>query len=157
MDKILFEQVPDLFDSVGSLFMEKKDELCDMDAKLGDGDLGLTMSKGYSALPGLMREEAAGAGGDIGKIRTRAVALHAHRAVNIGLIAPVPGDGVAVECIDIYSCRRFVQPEISQRIFADNFGFIHNGYRAGCAFTASLCGDYGGACADCSHCAVTYR
>ncbi len=72
MDKILFEQVPDLFDSVGSLFMEKKDELCDMDAKLGDGDLGLTMSKGYSALPGLMREEAAGAGGDIGKMLMKA-------------------------------------------------------------------------------------
>ena len=68
MDKISFEQIPDLFDSVGLLFTEKKDELCEMDAKLGDGDLGLTMSKGYSSLPGLMREEAAGAAGDIGKM-----------------------------------------------------------------------------------------
>ena len=60
MEKILFDQVPDLFQSVGDLFVEKKEELCEMDAKLGDGDLGLTMSKGYAALPGLMREEAAG-------------------------------------------------------------------------------------------------
>lgn len=68
MDKILFEQVPDLFASVGNMFMEKKDELCAMDAKLGDGDLGLTMSKGYSALPDFMRAEAEGAAGDIGKM-----------------------------------------------------------------------------------------
>lgn len=72
MDKILFEQVPDLFASVGVLFVEKKEELCEMDAKLGDGDLGLTMSKGYAALPDLMRAEAEGAGGDIGKLLMKA-------------------------------------------------------------------------------------
>ena len=53
MDKILFDQVPDLFASVGDLFVEKKEELCEMDARLGDGDLGLTMKKGYCALPEL--------------------------------------------------------------------------------------------------------
>lgn len=72
MDKILFDQIPDLFASVGDLFVEKKEELCEMDAKLGDGDLGLTMSKGYAALPDLMRAEAAGAGGDIGKMLMKA-------------------------------------------------------------------------------------
>lgn len=72
MDKILFEQVPDLFASVGDLFVEKKEELCDMDAKLGDGDLGLTMSKGYAALPDLMRAEASGAAGDVGKMLMKA-------------------------------------------------------------------------------------
>lgn len=72
MDKITFDQIPDLFASVGELFVEKKDELCDMDAKLGDGDLGLTMSKGYAALPDLMRAEAAGAAGDIGKLLMKA-------------------------------------------------------------------------------------
>ena len=29
-----------------------------MDARLGDGDLGLTMSKGYGSLPDIMRTEA---------------------------------------------------------------------------------------------------
>ena len=72
MDKILFEQVPDLFASVGALFVEKKEELCEMDAKLGDGDLGLTMSKGYAALPDLMKGEAEGAAGDIGKMLMKA-------------------------------------------------------------------------------------
>lgn len=72
MDKILFDQIPDLFASVGDLFVEKKEELCEMDARLGDGDLGLTMSKGYAALPDLMRAEAAGAGGDIGKMLMKA-------------------------------------------------------------------------------------
>lgn len=72
MDKILFEQVPDLFSCVGTLFIEKKEELCEMDARLGDGDLGLTMSKGYGSLPDLMRAEAAGAGGDIGKLLMKA-------------------------------------------------------------------------------------
>lgn len=72
MEKILFDQVPDLFASVGNLFVEKKEELCDMDAKLGDGDLGLTMSKGYAALPDLMRAEADGAAGDVGKMIMKA-------------------------------------------------------------------------------------
>lgn len=72
MDKILFDQIPDLFASVGDLFVEKKEELCEMDARLGDGDLGLTMSKGYAALPDLMRAEAVGAGGDIGKMLMKA-------------------------------------------------------------------------------------
>lgn len=72
MDKILFDQVPDLFDSVGTLFVEKKEELCEMDARLGDGDLGLTMSKGYGSLPDLMREEAKSADGDIGKLLMKA-------------------------------------------------------------------------------------
>lgn len=68
MDKILFEQIPDLFASVGDLFIEKKEELCEMDARLGDGDLGLTMSKGYGSLPDIMRQEAEGAAGDAGKL-----------------------------------------------------------------------------------------
>lgn len=68
MDKISFEEIPALFGSVGKLFVDKKEELCEMDAKLGDGDLGLTMSKGYDALPGFMKDEAGAAGGDIGKM-----------------------------------------------------------------------------------------
>lgn len=72
MDKILFDQIPELFTSVGTLFIEKKEELCAMDARLGDGDLGLTMSKGYGSLPDLMRAEAEGAAGDIGKMLMKA-------------------------------------------------------------------------------------
>ena len=72
MEKILFDQIPDLFTSVGNLFVEKKEELCEMDARLGDGDLGLTMSKGYAALPDFMRAEAEAAGGDIGKMLMKA-------------------------------------------------------------------------------------
>lgn len=65
MEKITFEQLPELFEGVAAIFTEKRDELCDMDAKMGDGDLGLTMHKGYTALPGLIRENAEP--GDIGK------------------------------------------------------------------------------------------
>lgn len=68
MDRIAFDQLPALFAAVGELFVEKKEELCDMDARLGDGDLGLTMSKGYGSLPELMRNEMNGADGDIGKL-----------------------------------------------------------------------------------------
>ena len=65
MEKITFEQLPDLFGGVADIFTEKKEELCEMDAQMGDGDLGLTMHKGYSALPDLIRENAEP--GDIGK------------------------------------------------------------------------------------------
>ena len=46
MEKITFEQLPDLFGGVADIFTEKKDALCAMDAHMGDGDLGLTMHKG---------------------------------------------------------------------------------------------------------------
>ena len=51
MTEIRIEDLPGLFESIAKVFVEKKDELCAMDANMGDGDLGLTMSKGYSAMP----------------------------------------------------------------------------------------------------------
>ena len=72
MNIIEFSQIPELFESVGNLFVEKKDELCEMDARLGDGDLGLTMSKGYGSLPQIMREESEAAQNDIGKLLMKA-------------------------------------------------------------------------------------
>ena len=50
------EALPDLFESVAAMMSERADELCEMDAKMGDGDLGLTMRKGFGALPGILRE-----------------------------------------------------------------------------------------------------
>lgn len=66
MDKLKIEDVPEAFEYVGQLFAEKRDELCEMDAAMGDGDLGLTMSKGYDALPGFLRDLTGE--GDIGKM-----------------------------------------------------------------------------------------
>lgn len=65
MERITLEQLPALFEAVAATFAEKKDELCDMDANMGDGDLGLTMDKGYGALPELIRQNVEP--GDVGK------------------------------------------------------------------------------------------
>ena len=56
MDSIRQEQLSEFFQGVADIFAEKKDELCAMDAKMGDGDLGLTMEKGFGALPRLIAE-----------------------------------------------------------------------------------------------------
>ena len=58
------QNLADLFEGVAQIFAQKKDELCEMDARMGDGDLGLTMDKGYGALPGIIRENAVE--GDVG-------------------------------------------------------------------------------------------
>lgn len=65
MSTVTISDIPEMFEKVSEIFAEKKDELCEMDAAMGDGDLGLTMSKGYGALPGFLRETAAE--GEIGK------------------------------------------------------------------------------------------
>lgn len=65
MTSITCEQLPTLFQGVAAIFAEKKEELCNMDAQMGDGDLGLTMDKGYGALPALLQENMEA--GDIGK------------------------------------------------------------------------------------------
>lgn len=70
MEKITFEQLPEFFGGVAEIFTEKKEELCELDAQMGDGDLGLTMHKGYAALPDLIRENAQP--GDIGKTLMKA-------------------------------------------------------------------------------------
>ena len=61
-----------VMEAVAQIMTEQADHLCEMDARMGDGDLGLTMSKGYAALPDLMRAEAAGAAGDVGKMLMKA-------------------------------------------------------------------------------------
>lgn len=65
MTSITCEQLPALFQGVAAIFAEKKEKLCNMDAQMGDGDLGLTMDKGYGALPALLQENMEA--GDIGK------------------------------------------------------------------------------------------
>lgn len=56
MEEILAKELVKFFEGVSDIFAEKKDELCEMDASMGDGDLGLTMSKGFGALPSLISE-----------------------------------------------------------------------------------------------------
>lgn len=77
MDKITIEALPALFEEVAKVFAEKKEELCDMDAKMGDGDLGLTMDKGFGAMPDLIKEntEAGNIGKTLFKAGSRMAAL----------------------------------------------------------------------------------
>lgn len=42
-----------ILQSVARVMTDNADHLCEMDARMGDGDLGLTMKKGYCALPEL--------------------------------------------------------------------------------------------------------
>jgi len=70
MEKLVISDIPEMFDHVGQVFAERKDELCAMDAVMGDGDLGLTMSKGYGVLPGFMRDLESE--GDIGRMMFKA-------------------------------------------------------------------------------------
>lgn len=55
MERITIEQLPPLFESIANQFVKNADELCRMDSQMGDGDLGLTMKKGFSSLPMLLR------------------------------------------------------------------------------------------------------
>lgn len=53
MTEIKENDWPVLMESVAQIMSENADHLCEMDARMGDGDLGLTMRKGYCALPAL--------------------------------------------------------------------------------------------------------
>lgn len=58
MNTIHVRQLAALFDSVAAKMSEKADILCQMDARMGDGDLGLTMRRGFAAMPELLRESS---------------------------------------------------------------------------------------------------
>ncbi len=55
MNSITIEMLPELFARVADIMTENADRLCEMDANMGDGDLGLTMKKGFCALPDIIR------------------------------------------------------------------------------------------------------
>lgn len=56
MERIELQALDALFEGVAQIMAENAERLCEMDARMGDGDLGLTMKKGFGALPGLIRE-----------------------------------------------------------------------------------------------------
>ena len=56
MQIISRNDLSDLFKSVSEIMTAHSEELCEMDAKMGDGDLGLTMKKGFSALPDILKD-----------------------------------------------------------------------------------------------------
>ena len=56
MKEIAISELKPMFEAVSENMTAHADELCEMDAKMGDGDLGLTMKKGFAALPGLLEE-----------------------------------------------------------------------------------------------------
>lgn len=55
MERITIDDLPVLFDAVAQVMAEQAEMLCGMDAKMGDGDLGLTMKRGFAALPEALR------------------------------------------------------------------------------------------------------
>ncbi len=59
MDQITATELPDLFEQIGKVMSAYSERLCEMDAQMGDGDLGLTMKKGFCLMPQLLREAEA--------------------------------------------------------------------------------------------------
>ena len=55
MEVLLQKDIPELFKEVANIMSEKCEELCNMDAYMGDGDLGLTM-KGFGSLEDIFKE-----------------------------------------------------------------------------------------------------
>ena len=56
MEELLQKDIPELFKEVANIMSEKCEELCNMDAYMGDGDLGLTMKKGFGSLEDIFKE-----------------------------------------------------------------------------------------------------
>ena len=54
MTEIRISDLPAWFAAIGEVMTAHADELCEMDARMGDGDLGLTMKKGFTAMPGIL-------------------------------------------------------------------------------------------------------
>ena len=48
VDRLYKEDICNIFNKLNNKFKDKKDELIELDGIIGDGDLGLTMEKGFS-------------------------------------------------------------------------------------------------------------
>ena len=56
MERITAKELPGLFQAAADQMAAHAGELGEMDAELGDGDLGLTMEKGFGSLPEVARD-----------------------------------------------------------------------------------------------------
>lgn len=56
MNGVKRKELKDMFQSIADLMEKEKEELGELDSLMGDGDLGLTMSRGYGSLPGIMED-----------------------------------------------------------------------------------------------------
>jgi dihydroxyacetone kinase-like protein len=65
MEALLLEHLEPLFFNIKESFERNKEFLIDLDSKTGDGDLGLTMSKGFSAAYEAVKSSNAA---DVGKV-----------------------------------------------------------------------------------------
>ena len=54
MTEITIGDLQAWFSAIGKVMADHADELCEMDARMGDGDLGLTMKKGFNAMPEIL-------------------------------------------------------------------------------------------------------
>lgn len=75
---ILRSMLPEMFAEVARIFDVRQQKLCAMDAQMGDGDLGLTMKRGFGSIPTFLSsfEDP-----DIGKALMRA-------GMNMAAVAP---------------------------------------------------------------------
>jgi phosphoenolpyruvate---glycerone phosphotransferase subunit DhaL len=70
MDKLTSKEVVGLLAHLGSVMAGQRDALVELDGKVGDSDLGLTMSKGFAAAAAALQTAPAGEGP--GKLLARA-------------------------------------------------------------------------------------
>lgn len=68
-DRLTCEDIKKLMAAIAGVMQDNKEYLCEIDARIGDGDLGLTMSGGFTkAAQGIANEQQ----NDIGKLLAKA-------------------------------------------------------------------------------------
>lgn len=117
MEKYSVEQLPELFEGAAAVFAEKKEELCTMDANMGDGDLGLTMNKGFGALPDFIRQNTEE--GNVGKTLMKAAMKMA--ALVPSTMGTLMSSGIMEGGKALKGCAEFGAPELAAFLqgFAD--------------------------------------
>jgi dihydroxyacetone kinase-like protein len=63
------DDIKAVFDSLDTIMAANRDRLIELDAAIGDGDLGITMSRGFSEAASALRDEPTG---DPGKLLMKA-------------------------------------------------------------------------------------
>ncbi|MEI3598656.1 MULTISPECIES: dihydroxyacetone kinase subunit DhaL [unclassified Oceanobacillus] len=56
-DKLTIQDIIGIFSKISMIIDENKDYLCELDGAIGDGDIGLTMSRGFHSIRELTTEE----------------------------------------------------------------------------------------------------
>lgn len=139
MNKITSSNIIEIYDSINKIMIDNKDYLVELDAKAGDGDLGISMCQGFNGICEELRKVDKAKNQPAKLIMKAAMAMNEYSPSSLGTIlsiAMMSGAKVikGIDELGTVECRNFMEAAIEgimkkagskrgEKTILDSFGY----------------------------------